>query len=69
VLLEASSDAVQVSVRDEGPGIPEGRLAKAEREGRLGVTSSIQGRVAELGGQVALTTDAHGTEGELVVPR
>jgi signal transduction histidine kinase len=69
VLLEASSDAVQVSVRDEGPGIPEGRLAKAEREGRLGVTSSIRGRAAELGGETKLTTGSFGTEWELTVPR
>ena len=37
ILLEALPDRVEVSVRDEGPGIPAGRLEAAEAEGRLGV--------------------------------
>ena len=37
VLLEAFPDRVEVSVRDDGPGIPSGRLEAADREGRLGV--------------------------------
>jgi len=69
VLLEAGPEAVQVSVRDEGPGIPEGRLEEAARDGRLGVESSIRGRVAELGGRAELTTGGFGTEWELVFPR
>jgi signal transduction histidine kinase len=69
VLLEATSDQVRVSVRDEGPGIPVGRLEEAARDGRLGVSSSIRGRVAELGGVAELTTGAQGTEWELVFPR
>ena len=69
VLLEAAPAAVQVSVRDEGPGIPDGRLAAAESEGRMGVSSSIRGRVAELGGEAVLTTDSYGTEWELTFPR
>jgi signal transduction histidine kinase len=69
VLLEATSDRVQVGVRDEGPGIPPGRLEEAEREGRLGVSSSIRGRVAELGGEAELTTGSDGTEWELTFSR
>jgi signal transduction histidine kinase len=69
VLLEASPAAVQVSVRDEGPGIPAGRLEQAGSEGRLGVASSIRGRVAELGGRAELSTGGFGTEWELTVPR
>jgi signal transduction histidine kinase len=69
VLLEATSDALQVSVRDEGPGIPVGRLEKAEREDRLGVSSSIRGRVAELRGDGVLTTNSLGTEWEFNFPR
>jgi signal transduction histidine kinase len=68
VLLEATPEALHVSVRDEGPGIPEGRLDAAEREGRLGVASSIRGRVAELGGEAALSTGSYGTEWELTFP-
>jgi signal transduction histidine kinase len=69
VLLEAAPDAVQVSVRDEGPGIPDGRLAAAESEGRMGISSSIRGRVADLGGEAVLSTDSYGTEWELTFPR
>jgi signal transduction histidine kinase len=69
VLLEAFPDRVVVSVRDEGPGIPAGRLEAAEADGRLGVAESIRGRVAELGGKAELTTGSYGTEWELTVPR
>lgn len=69
VLLEAEPDTVHVSVRDEGPGIPAGRLEEAEREGRLGVASSIRGRVGELGGRADLSTGGYGTEWELAFPR
>jgi signal transduction histidine kinase len=69
VLLESTADAVHVSVRDDGPGIPAGRLEAAEGEGRLGVTSSIRGRLADLGGQAELHTGSFGTEWELTVPR
>jgi signal transduction histidine kinase len=69
VLLEELPDRVEVTVRDEGPGIPDGRLAAAEREGRLGVTGSIRGRLADLGGSAALATGSFGTEWELSVPR
>ena len=53
VLLEDDEDAVTVSVRDDGAGIPGGRLDAARDEGHLGVASSIRGRVAELGGHRA----------------
>jgi len=69
VLLEETPEAILVTVRDEGPGIPPGRLEEAEREGRLGVASSIRGRVSELGGSATLTTGPYGTEWELSVPR
>jgi signal transduction histidine kinase len=69
VLLEALEDRVVVSVRDEGPGIPEGRLERAAAEGRLGVSESIRGRLADLGGIAELTTGSSGTEWEFTVPR
>ncbi|MFC4021601.1 MacS family sensor histidine kinase [Micromonospora sp. GCM10011542] len=70
VLVEDEGATVTVSVRDEGPGIPAGRLAEAAAQGRLGVTQSIRGRVADLGGTVRIVSapDA-GTEIELSVPR
>jgi signal transduction histidine kinase len=68
VLLDAFPDRVEVSVRDEGPGIPEGRLQEARAEGRLGVAESIQGRLRELGGTASLHTGPGGTEWELIAP-
>lgn len=69
VLLEDEDSTVTVTVRDEGPGIPDGRLAQAEAAGRLGVAQSIRGRVRDLGGTVTITTGpGHGTEVELRIP-
>ena len=36
VLLEALPDQIEVDVRDEGPGIPDGRLEEAEARGSAG---------------------------------
>jgi signal transduction histidine kinase len=70
VLVEDLGDAVVVTVRDEGGGIPAGRLDAAAREGRLGVRESVRGRIADLGGTAALVTGpGQGTEWELSVPR
>ena len=69
VLLEAFPDRVEVSVRDEGPGIARGRLAEAGQQGRLGVAGSIRGRIADLGGTAELVTGPTGTEWEFTVPR
>jgi signal transduction histidine kinase len=69
VLLQAFPDRVELSVRDDGPGIPAGRLEEAAGQGRLGVSESIRGRIGDLGGTVTLTTGPSGTEWELVVPR
>jgi signal transduction histidine kinase len=69
VLLEDLGDRVVVTVRDEGPGIPEGRLEQAASDGRLGVSESIRGRVEDLGGTAELTTGSFGTEWEFTVPR
>jgi signal transduction histidine kinase len=70
ILVEEEPDEVLVTVRDDGPGIPEGRLADAEREGRLGVAQSIRGRLRDLGGDaVLLSVPGQGTEVELRVPR
>jgi signal transduction histidine kinase len=68
VLLEDTGKELIVSVRDDGPGIPPGRLAAAVAEGRMGVSRSIVGRIAALGGAAELRTD-DGTEWEFRVPR
>ena len=68
VLLEAFPDRLSLSVRDEGPGIPDGRLDEAAREGRLGVVESIRGRIEDLGGTADLASGSFGTEWEFTVP-
>lgn len=69
VLVEDLGDRIELSVRDEGPGIAAGRLEAAEQEGRLGVVESIRGRIRDLGGTATLDTGSHGTEWTFVVPR
>jgi signal transduction histidine kinase len=69
ILLEAEPGQVTVSVRDDGPGLPPGRLEAARAEGRIGVSGSIVGRLAELGGRVEiLSAPGQGTEIEMRVP-
>lgn len=70
VLVEDLGDRVVVGVRDEGPGIPEGRLEQAAGDGRLGVSQSIRGRITDLDGSaVLITAPGRGTEWELTVPK
>jgi signal transduction histidine kinase len=69
LLVEAEPGAVTVTVRDDGPGVPAGRLAQAAADGRLGVAQSIQGRMRAIGGTAVITsTPGEGTEVELRLP-
>jgi signal transduction histidine kinase len=68
VLLEDLGAEIVVSVRDDGVGIAPGRVAEAEREGRMGIARSLRGRIADLGGTVTLeTAPGEGVEWELRV--
>jgi signal transduction histidine kinase len=70
VLVDDEGEMVSVTIRDDGPGIPAGRLAEAAAEGRLGVSHSIRGRIRDLGGSADISSAADaGTEVRLRVPR
>ena len=70
VLVEDLGAEVVVGVRDDGVGIPPGRLEQAAAEGRLGVAGSLRGRLADLGGTMTVVSaPGEGTELELRVPR
>ncbi|MGY4709048.1 MacS family sensor histidine kinase [Mycolicibacterium sp. CBM1] len=69
VFLEDLGESVTVTVRDDGAGIPPGRLEEAAGQGRVGVSKSIVGRLDSLGGSATLSSDDGGTEWELSVPK
>jgi signal transduction histidine kinase len=70
VLVEDEPGLVTVTIRDDGPGIQDGRLAEAAAAGRLGVSHSIHGRLRDLGGRASISSiRGEGTEVELRVPR
>ncbi|MGH3836976.1 MAG: MacS family sensor histidine kinase [Pseudonocardiaceae bacterium] len=70
VLVEDLGEEVVLTVRDDGPGVEDGQLAHAEVDGRMGVSRSIRGRVADLGGTLTLDTGpGRGTEWEIRLAR
>lgn len=70
VLVEDEGWQVRVSVRDDGTGFGDGRLAAAAAEGRLGISHSIVGRLREVGGTACvMSSPGLGTEVELRVAR
>ncbi|WP_433289142.1 MacS family sensor histidine kinase [Pseudonocardia sp. CA-142604] len=70
VLLDDTGAGVEISVRDEGPGIPDGRLEEAEAEGRIGVARSMRGRVIDLGGTISCDTGpGRGTDWTIRFPK
>jgi signal transduction histidine kinase len=70
VLVEDLGEEVVLTVRDNGPGVNNGQLADAENDGRMGVSRSIRGRVADLGGTLTLETGpGRGTEWEVRLTR
>lgn len=70
VLLDDDGSRIKVTVRDSGRGLPEGRLERAAAEGRLGVSSSIVGRLADLGGEARVESGpTGGTTVRLTLPR
>ena len=69
VFVEETDDELRVTVRDDGVGFEPGRLAAAERDGRLGVAKSVRGRIEQLGGRVHISAQpGEGTTVEMAVP-
>ena len=56
VLVEDEGHTVALTVRDNGAGMPAGRLDEAAAAGRLGASSSIRGRLLDLGGTAEYTS-------------
>ncbi|MGB8995087.1 MAG: DUF5931 domain-containing protein [Pseudonocardiaceae bacterium] len=70
VLVEDLGDEVLLTVRDDGPGVDTGQLSDAHSAGRMGVSRSIRGRVADLGATLTLDTDrGRGTAWEVRLTR
>lgn len=69
VLVDDDDGEVGVTIRDSGRGLAPGRLDAARDEGRLGVASSIRGRLEDLGGTAIVQSGpAGGTVVELRIP-
>ncbi len=69
VLLEDIDETIRVTVRDDGAGMPEGRLAVADGQGRIGVSRAIRGRIEDLGGTCEIVSaPGEGTEIAMTVP-
>lgn len=60
VLVDADDKQIEVVVRDNGIGMDPDRLVEAARAGRLGASSSIRGRMLDLGGDAGWRTPAGG---------
>lgn len=70
VLLEGDSSGVELTIRDDGVGAEVADLLGAVERGRMGVSSSIRGRVEDLGGSVTWTTrPGAGCVVRMTVPR
>ncbi|MGH3674100.1 MAG: MacS family sensor histidine kinase [Pseudonocardiaceae bacterium] len=70
ILVEDLGEEVVLTIRDDGPGFDDRQLVHAEWDGRMGVSRSIRGRVADLGGTVTLATGPdRGTEWEVRLAR
>lgn len=68
VLIDDDGEWLNVTIRDSGTGLAEGRLAAAAAEGRLGVDKSIRSRLTDLGGRSTIRSTGRGTVVELQIP-
>ncbi len=69
ILVEDDDGDVVVTVRDDGVGMEPGVAQRAARSGRLGIASSIVGRLRDLGGSAEChSAPGAGTSWELRLP-
>ena len=69
VLLDADDRGIELTIRDNGVGMAPDRLVRAAQEGRLGASSSIRGRLLDLGGDASWRTPpGGGTTVTLTIP-
>ncbi|GAA2731863.1 DUF5931 domain-containing protein [Pedococcus aerophilus] len=70
VLVEDEGEVVALTVRDNGTGMAPGRLDEAAAAGRLGASSSIRGRLSDLGGEAVYSgREGSGTTVTMRAPR
>lgn len=70
ILIEDDEQEVLVTIRDDGVGMDETVVPAARAAGRIGVASSIEGRLSELGGAAACrSAPGAGTSWLLRMPR
>ncbi len=70
VLLEGDPTGVELTIRDDGVGADPAELHGAAARGRMGVSSSVRGRVEDLGGSATWeTAPGAGCTVRLTVPR
>lgn len=60
VLVDTDDRGIEVTIRDNGVGMAPDRLVRAAQEGRLGASSSIRGRLLDLGGEASWRTPPGG---------
>lgn len=69
VLLDTDETALQVAIRDNGSGMAADRLVEAADQGRMGASSSIRGRMLDLGGDAEWRSpNGRGTTVTLTLP-
>jgi signal transduction histidine kinase len=69
ITLSVDADYVALTVRDNGQGIPEGRLASIQDSSAQGIgLAGIRERVRDLGGTFDLSSDSSGTVMTVLIP-
>ena len=70
VLLEGDSAGIDLTIRDNGSGAELADLLTASERGRMGVSTSVRGRIEDLGGSATWTTrPGGGCVVRMTVPR